>query len=119
MPDFQAVSTRTAKKQHVCCECRGHIQPGQEYQLTSGSWEGSMDSFKTCLGCADARDWATAQPEWAGDCECLFYFGMLEEDLANLAPEIITNDGRRFHTYRLQAQMANRRNAHTSQSKAA
>lgn len=80
-----------------------------------------MDSFKTCLGCVEARDWATAQPEWAGDGEFLFYFGMLEEDLSNLAPEIITNDGRRFHTYRQQAQMANRRNARAraSQSKAA
>ncbi len=78
-----------------------------------------MDSFKTCLSCVDARDWATAQPEWDGDGECLFYFGMLEEDLANLAPEIITNDGRRFHAYRLQAHMAKRRITRSSQSKAA
>ncbi|MFI8384864.1 hypothetical protein [Pseudomonas sp. NPDC079086] len=119
MPDFQSTSTPTARKQHVCGECQGHIQPGQQYQLISGSWEGVMDAFKTCLSCVAVRDWATAQPEWGTDGDYLFSLGQLEEDLAYLAPEIGSGDGRRFHAYRLQAQMANRRNARTSQSKAA
>ncbi|MGY2183342.1 hypothetical protein [Pseudomonas agarici] len=109
MPDFQTETMPTARKAHQCGECYGHIKPGQKYQRVSGSWEGDMGSFKTCMPCVEARTWAIAQPEWMGDGEHLYYFGRLEEDLADLAPEIRSEDGRRFHAYRLQALMARRR----------
>ena len=109
MSDFQTESTPIARKQHKCCECCGPIQPGQQYQLITGCWDGDMASFKTCPDCLAARTWATAQPEWGGDGEHLYYFGKLEEDLSELAPEIITQDGRRFRAYRLQHQMTRRR----------
>jgi hypothetical protein len=109
MSDFQTESTPTARKAHKCGECYGVIQPGQKYQLVSGSWEGDMGSFKTCMPCVEARTWAIAQPEWMGDGEHLYYFGRLDEDLADLAPEIRSQDGRRFHAYRLQTLMARRR----------
>lgn len=119
MSDFQAISKPIARKSHTCCECGGSIAPGKQYQLVAGSWEGVMWSFKTCSPCVEAREWATDQPEWGGDGEFLYYFGMLEEDLSNLAVEISTGDGRRFKTYRLQALMNNRRTANRAQRKAA
>ncbi|WP_237881872.1 hypothetical protein [Pseudomonas sp. PGPR40] len=109
MSDFQTESTPTARKVHICEECHGHIEPGQKDQLISGSWDGDMASFKTCIPCLEARNWATVQPEWGGDGEHLYYFGQLEEDLSYLASEITSQDGRRFHAYRLQALMSRRR----------
>jgi hypothetical protein len=105
MPDFQTTCVRSARKVHRCCECNGYINPGQQYQLCSGSWDGQMDSFKTCSVCLAAREWATAQPEWASDGEHLYYFGRLPEDLANLVPEIPVGDGRRFRCLRHRALM--------------
>lgn len=118
MSDFQTTSEPVARKRHICCECRGHIEPGQAYQLVAGCWEGDMSSFKTCASCVQARDWAIAQPEWGGDGEHLYYFGMLEEDLCNLAPEMDVGDGRRFKTYRFQVQMIRRRDQARSQKAA-
>lgn len=111
MPDFQTETTPTARKQHMCGECYGVIEPGQKYQLVTGCWEGSMDSCKTCPPCVEARKWAIAQPEWMDDGDHLYYFGRLDEDLVDLAPAIKTEDGRRFHAYRLQVLMKKRRTA--------
>lgn len=119
MSDFQTETAPTARKVHRCNECHGHIEPGQKYQLISGSWEGDMGSFKTCMPCLAARTWATAQPEWGGDGEHLYYFGQLDEDLSYLAPEIISQDGRRFRAYRLQVLMSRRRLAGQALRKAA
>ncbi|MEG1042918.1 MAG: hypothetical protein RSE94_23685 [Pseudomonas sp.] len=118
MSDFQTTTEPVARKRHACCECRGHIEPGRRYKLVSGCWEGSMESFKTYMPCVQARDWATAQPEWVGDGEHLYYFGMLEEDLSSLAPELEVGDGRRFKTYRLQVQIHQRREAARTQKAA-
>jgi hypothetical protein len=111
MSDFQTETTPTARKTHTCGECHGHIDPGQKYQLISGSWDGDMSSFKTCMPCLTAREWAIAQPEWGSDGEHLYYFGQLEEDLTYLAPESRVGDGRRFKTYRLQNEICQRRKA--------
>lgn len=119
MSDFQTESTPTARKQHQCGECYGVIESGRQYQLVSGSWDGCMGSFKTCMPCVEARTWAIAQPEWMGDGEHLYYFGRLDEDLADLAPEIRSQDGRRFHTYRVQSLMARRRKSAQALRKAA
>jgi hypothetical protein len=119
MSDFQTETTPTARKVHKCGECYGHIEPGQKYQLISGSWDGDMGSFKTCMPCLAARTWAIAQSEWGSDGEHLYYFGQLEEDLSYLAPEITSQDGRRFHAYRLQALMCRRRLAAKALIKAA
>lgn len=119
MSDFQTETTPIARKQHTCGECHGLIKPGEKYQLVSGCWDGRMDSCKTCMPCLEARTWAIAQPEWTGDGEHLYYFGRLDEDLADLALEIGSQDGRRFHAYRLQTLMARRRNAATAQQKVA
>jgi hypothetical protein len=119
MSNFQTETTPTARKVHKCGECHGHIEPGQKYQLISGSWEGDMGSFKTCMPCLAARNWATAQPEWGSDGEHLYYFGLLEEDLSYLAPEINPGDGRRFKAYRLQVHISRNRLAAAETRKAA
>lgn len=119
MSDFQTESTPTTRKVHKCGECNGQIEPGQKHQLISGSWEGYMGSFKTCMPCLAARNWATAQPEWVSNGEHLYYSGQLEEDLSYLTPEITSQDGRRFRAYRVQALMSRRRLAAKTLLKAA
>lgn len=57
--------------------------------------------------------------QWMGDGEHLYYLGRLDEDLADLAQEIRSQDGRRFRTYRLQLLMARRRNAAQARRQAA
>lgn len=47
--------TRTARKQHRCCECRGLITIGTKYQYCSGIWQGDPGDHKTCLPCAQLR----------------------------------------------------------------
>lgn len=101
MPDFQVSTMVKARKQHTCCECGGSIEPEQQYRLVSGSWDGCMDSYKQCLPCVDARNWALDQPEWADDGEHAYYFGQLISELHDLAPEIQFGDGRRIKAYRL------------------
>lgn len=62
--------TRTAKKQHTCCECRRPIHAGDKYEYSSGVWDGKPDSFKTCLSCVEIRDEYTAstgEPTAFGD----------------------------------------------------
>ena len=44
-----------AKKQHVCCECRKEISPGEDYEYVFGVWHGEAQSFHTCETCSDLR----------------------------------------------------------------
>ncbi|MEG0634857.1 MAG: hypothetical protein RR517_20200 [Pseudomonas sp.] len=118
MSDFQATSEPVARKPHTYCECGGNIGPGHKYQLVAGSWEGEMDSYRTCMPCVRVRDWATNQPEWCGDGEHLFYFEMLEGDFSSMATEIEAGDGRRFKAYRFLVQMAHRRGTSREQKAA-
>ena len=47
----------TARKQHKCYECNRAIKPGEDYLYTSGLWDGSWDSHKTCHFCAAVGEW--------------------------------------------------------------
>lgn len=53
--DFCRTETRKARKSHRCCECRKTIQPGQRYEVCSGSWDGGIQTFKTCQSCVEIR----------------------------------------------------------------
>ena len=55
-PVFFAEVWRRARVSHVCCECRGIINPGEDYQTLSGKWDGGVLSYKTCAACVDLRD---------------------------------------------------------------
>ena len=52
-PEFVRVSTPTARKQHLCCECRQPIEVGSQYVYTVGKWDGEIDTVKQCLSCSD------------------------------------------------------------------
>ncbi len=49
--------TRTARKQHHCCECDTPISIGERYHYMSGVWEGRGESFKAHVRCNDMRQW--------------------------------------------------------------
>lgn len=55
-PTAYKMVKRTARKKHRCCECRGAIQPGEQYNYHSGVWEGEPASFKVCIDCDVLRD---------------------------------------------------------------
>ena len=45
--DVYCSKTRKARKEHVCCECRQKILPGQEYEYVTMMYEGRWESYKT------------------------------------------------------------------------
>ena len=57
MPSCYVMTSRTARKQHKCCECRGFIQIGERYHYHSGVWDGKPASFKVCPECDELRDY--------------------------------------------------------------
>lgn len=50
-PEFFDVSWCTARKEHICLECRKTIKPGDKYEYTAGKWDGEFETFKTCKPC--------------------------------------------------------------------
>jgi hypothetical protein len=46
---------RTARKPHVCCECRETIEPGETYEHARGVWGGRWYAYRTCAPCARIR----------------------------------------------------------------
>jgi hypothetical protein len=50
-PEAFTTKTRKARKVHKCCECYQLISIGEEYQASSGIWDGEPASYKQCLGC--------------------------------------------------------------------
>src|SRR5262245_32137550 len=54
-PEVCGTLTVRAKKPQKCCECKETINPGDQYEVVSGKWEGEWSSFKTCAPCADIR----------------------------------------------------------------
>lgn len=55
-PSFVSISMRTAKKDHLCFECGDVIKKGTRYEKTSGVWDGTFATFKTCRGCLSLRE---------------------------------------------------------------
>lgn len=47
---------RTARKAHICCECRQEIKPGARYRYTSAIWIDKPEAFKQCGICASIFD---------------------------------------------------------------
>lgn len=48
--------TPRARKDHICCECRGVIKAGEKYERVRGIWAGEADTFKSCFECAAIRN---------------------------------------------------------------
>lgn len=55
LAEFSAKSEVTARKDHRCCECGDVISKGTRYERTVGKWERKVQTFKTCLPCAEIR----------------------------------------------------------------
>ena len=82
MSDYpEAISSvkRKARKHHECCECGSSIGVNEEYQYTSGIWEGRPHSFKQCMPCnslfielSSEADYIDEGPAFEGIREHLF-----------------------------------------------
>lgn len=55
-PSCLSVTIRKAAKDHRCCECHVVIPKGDQYEETTGVWDGRPDRFRTCLSCKYLRD---------------------------------------------------------------
>lgn len=80
-PSVFSACLRKARRAHRCCECRGEISIGEAYEYASGIWDGSADSFKTCMPCAEQRNELLADlshPDAYGPDACIG-FGELRE----------------------------------------
>lgn len=67
--------TVTARKPHVCDECKGAIEPGQKYERVSGLWD-RWQLWRFCLPCSEIQQefsergrtfgilWDTLYEEW-------------------------------------------------------
>lgn len=55
-PSCSTTTVRTARKAHVCCECHAPIQPGEQYEYTSGIWDREPNTYKTCSFCREVRN---------------------------------------------------------------
>lgn len=60
MPAVFGQEQRKARKEHKCCECAVMIKPGEAYIYSHGVWDGSGQSFKQCLDCAEVSSAAAA-----------------------------------------------------------
>jgi len=72
-----------ARKQHTCCECRGTIATGEQYEYVRARWCDGPASYKTCLPCASIRDGL--------DCGSgAVYHGQLWEEVGYVLPDLKT-----------------------------
>lgn len=56
-PSVYCTTIHTARKQHICEECRIFIEPGQQYEKVFGVWDSYPATYKTCMACVEAREW--------------------------------------------------------------
>jgi len=54
--EFYCESFPKAKKEHICCECRGIIPKGSSYEKVTGKWNGEISTYKTCIPCTRIRN---------------------------------------------------------------
>lgn len=79
-PECSTTVTPRARKEHRCVECRETIKIGARYEKTSGIWDGSPNTYRTCLSCTEIRDHFQCDG---------FYYGQLWSDLEeNFFPDM-------------------------------
>lgn len=57
MSEFHTSSAVTARKRHICSECGGGIEPGEEYRRHAGRFDGRFYSYRLCGLCQQAWNW--------------------------------------------------------------
>lgn len=60
MPSVFRQITRTARKEHKCCECRQPIKVGEKYIYSSGIWDGRAGDYRQCLICNEVSNAAAS-----------------------------------------------------------
>ena len=55
-PDFYCATIPRARVSRTCCECGATIRAGRRYHRASGKWDGTVQSFSTCLPCNRLRE---------------------------------------------------------------
>jgi len=72
-PEWCHSHMRTARKEHVCCECLEPIRRGERFEYASGKWEGKIRAYKTCAYCAALRVTLNAKVDGIafGDLACV------------------------------------------------
>lgn len=63
---------RKARKAHRCCECGAPIAAGHRYHHFSGIWDHQASAFKSCIECAQVRDFVERSSRDAGECGPVF-----------------------------------------------
>lgn len=80
-PRVYHVSIVTARKEHICKECREAIPRGARYERITGLWGDRWSTMRTCLSCVEIRDHFACGNGWL--------FGRLWPDLEeNFFPEM-------------------------------
>ena len=51
--DWYSVTTPVSRKARVCCECQDTIKVGEKYERTVGCIGADIQTYITCLFCAD------------------------------------------------------------------
>jgi hypothetical protein len=72
LAEVSKTENRTARKEHICCECRDKIKVGDKYEYVSGLWDGIWREYKTCRICVKIRD---------DFFSCGFYYGEMSSHL--------------------------------------
>lgn len=65
-PEVYREETPRARKPHRCCECRRVINPGEQYHVAFGVWNGDPRRFKWCAQCHALR----VTLDESGGCAC-------------------------------------------------
>lgn len=100
--EFIDVEQRTARKQHVCCECGKPIEVGQRYEYARGKYEGEFWDCKTCLVCAEIAD--------VFYCNGRLFDGGLWENMSYILEEITTGCFERLKTVAAKTELQRRIN---------
>jgi hypothetical protein len=93
-PDFIWTRQPKARKQHKCQECFGTIEKGEKYQKTTSKYDGAIDTYETCLPCADLYIYANQHElpvEGTYSHTGCIYYGELHE-VVRQSPELCPDE---------------------------
>ena len=70
---------RTARKEHVCCECNQRIPKGSRYFHIAGKWDNRFDAFDICLDCQEDWEEVLNMFRGIGEDDAIIVYGLLRE----------------------------------------